>query len=106
MSDFALDTTTIDDRQAVIGVVGELDLASVHELRWAIAAALDSGHHDIVLDLSDTTFLDSTALGVLISARRRTYALAGSFEILCRNPRHIRLFEMTSLDKVFRIRTE
>ena len=83
---------------------GEIDLATHTQLSTAIVELLDAGKVDIVVDLSHTTFLDSTALGTLISARRRAYSRKGSFEILCSNERLLRIFQVTSLDKVFSIR--
>jgi anti-sigma B factor antagonist len=105
MNDFSVETHPVDDRHAVITVAGELDLSNHQQLRRAVAAAVDSGRCDIVIDLSDTRFLDSAALGTLIGARRQTYARGGSFEILCRDPSLLRLFAITSLDRVFRIRS-
>ena len=53
---------------AVVAVRGEIDLFTAPELKSALSEAIESGHTRIVVDLTDTTFLDSTALGVLIRA--------------------------------------
>src|SRR5690349_1741792 len=54
----------------VLAVVGELDLASVEILRTAFGGAMID-HDRIVLDLSRTTFADSTALGVFVAESDR-----------------------------------
>lgn len=82
---------------------GELDLVSQNQLREVINDLVVNGHVDIVVDLDETTFLDSTGLGALIGARRKTHAFMGSFAIVCSNERLLRLFRITSLDKVFTI---
>lgn len=82
---------------------GEIDLATQGALREAFDKLILIGRVDIVVDLGETTFLDSTGLGALISARRRTHGLNGSFAIVCANPRMRTLFEMTRLDLVFRV---
>ena len=80
---------------------GELDIATQQDLRSAIDEALRSGRVDLVLDLNGTTFIDSTALGVLIAARRKAHAAKGTLTILCEQPRVLRVFEITRTDRVF-----
>jgi anti-anti-sigma factor len=53
---------------AVVALVGEHDAYSSERLENELVVLLDSGHH-IVVDLRDTSFLDSTTLGVLLHAR-------------------------------------
>jgi anti-anti-sigma factor len=53
---------------AVVALVGEHDAYSSERLENELAVLLESGHH-IVVDLRDTSFLDSTTLGVLLNAR-------------------------------------
>lgn len=47
---------------AVLAIWGEADLHSAPELREHIRDAIDEGSTTLVLDLSETTFVDSTAL--------------------------------------------
>ena len=49
----------------VVGLMGEHDLASEPDVTAAIARALARGN-DIVVDLSETLFIDSKIVGVLI----------------------------------------
>lgn len=104
MEGFSIELSTDAQGRHVLAPQGEMDLATHAQLLRAVEDLLGAGHVDIVVDLSHTTFLDSTALGTLISARRRAYARKGSFSILCTNPRLLRIFTVTSLDKVFEIR--
>lgn len=57
-----------DPPAAVVALVGEHDAYSSHRLESELAVLLGEGQH-IVVDLRDTSFLDSTTLGVLLSAR-------------------------------------
>lgn len=94
---------TADGGVDILAPRGEIDLATQGALRGALDDLILAGRVDIVVDLGETTFLDSTGLGALISARRRTHGLNGSFAIVCANPRMRKLFEMTRLDLVFRV---
>ena len=53
----------------VLRLGGELDLYNVGQVREALAAAAEDRPARVVVDLSRVTFLDSTALGVLVEAR-------------------------------------
>ena len=69
---------------AVITMGGELDYADSPELRDSISSRLGSGFHRLLLDLSGVTFIDSTAIGLIIGAAARLRASGGgSVAILC-----------------------
>ena len=92
-----------EDGRYVVTPRGEVDLVSQIQLKEAINELVVAGHVDIIVDLDETTFLDSTGLGALIGARRKTHAFMGSFAIVCTKERLLKLFRITSLDKVFAI---
>ncbi len=57
-----------DEHATTIVATGALDLASAAELRTAAHAASD-GAREVVLDLRDLTFIDSSGLGTLLNLR-------------------------------------
>ena len=79
--EFSLSTAALDDSRHVVAVAGEIDLFTAPELKAALSDALESGRNRIVVDLSETTFLDSTALGVLIGAVKRLRSRDGVLTI-------------------------
>ena len=85
----------------ILAPIGEVDLSSYVQLRDRMGELLDRGRVHLVLDLTGTLFLDSTALRALIGGRRRAYALGGSFAVICANPQVLKLFALTKLDAVF-----
>jgi anti-sigma B factor antagonist len=87
----------------VVEVAGEIDLFSAPELKQHLAAAVDGGAATVVVDLSDTTFLDSSSLGILISAHRRLEHQRGHLAVVCDNPSILKTFQITGLDTVFLI---
>lgn len=65
----------------VVRLAGELDLYNAEVVREALSEAAGREPERLVVDLGDVSFLDSTALGVLIEARgklsnRRSFLLA------------------------------
>jgi anti-sigma B factor antagonist len=103
VEDFSVVTRQDERGRTVLAPRGELDLATNPQFVQAVSDALLGDGVDLVVDLTDTSFMDSTSLGTLISARRRAYARGGSLVIRCHDARLLRLFEVTSLDKVFAI---
>ena len=95
--------THVEHGRTVITPKGEIDLVSQVDLKQLINDLVVEGHVDLVVDLGDTTFLDSTALGALIAARRLTHTFKGSFALVCAEDRLLKLFRITSLDKFFAI---
>jgi anti-sigma B factor antagonist len=59
------------DGATVVRLAGELDLYNAHAVREALLAACEESPVRLVVDLSDVSFIDSTALGVLIEARSK-----------------------------------
>jgi anti-sigma B factor antagonist len=103
VNDFSVEVRQDVGGRTVVLPRGELDLATHQEFAEAISEVFTSGHAQLVVDLTDTTFVDSTALGTLVSARRRAHSMGGSLTIRCGDERLLRLFQVTSLDKVFAI---
>lgn len=102
--EFTLNQEALDDQRHVVAVGGEIDLFTAPELKAAIGEALESGHTRIVVDLTATTFLDSTALGVLIGAVKRLRSRDGVLTIVNTDPNIAKTFEITGLDQIFTIR--
>lgn len=94
---------TTDGDYDIVAPRGEVDLSNYTQLRDRIDELIVSGRTRVVLDLSETEFLDSTALGGLIAGRRRAYAAGGSFEVVCARPQLMKLFQITKLDLVFSV---
>lgn len=100
--DLTTDVQT-SDRSAIVTLLGDLDVAAVDDFRRLLDDLLRDGHVDLVLDLNKLGFLDSSGLGALISARRRTFAAEGSLTLVCDDNQVLRILEITNLDRVFRI---
>ena len=83
-----------------IAVDGELDMNAAPDLRAAIEAAIDAGATRVVVDLSEVTFIDSTAIGVLLAARERLRRSGGSLDVVCVEPNVLRVLEIVGMRAV------
>jgi anti-sigma B factor antagonist len=84
-------------------VAGEVDLATAPELKEALAEVVAGGAQGVLVDLSKATFIDSTTLGVLMSAVKRLRPGGGELAIACHDANIRKIFEITLLDRVFKI---
>jgi anti-sigma B factor antagonist len=99
---FAVSRRALDERTSVISVEGELDLSTAPQLKWALLDSAQAGHSQLVVDLSGATFMDSTALGVLIGVKRGLDAGA-RLALVCEAPSILNVFELSGMDGAFAI---
>ena len=90
------------DGPAVVKLSGEMDVANAGAVSACLNGLIDAGA-DVVIDLSDLQFIDSTGLGVLVSVGGR--ARQGGQRVRLRAPGKnvASTLSMTGLDRVFTI---
>jgi len=103
---FSVADEVVDETTQVVEVAGEVDLYSAPELKMHLLDAIDSGKSRIIVDITNTTFIDSTTLGVLVGARKRLREHNGMLAVVCPDADKLGLFEMTGLDRVFSIHAD
>ena len=87
------------DETAYVRVNGELDIQTAPQL----AEALDGVNSVVVVDLSGVTFIDSTALGVLVRAHHEAEAKGHQLVLARPTPMARRVLDITALDTVLHI---
>ena len=100
---FEIKTEPLSDRAFAIAIAGEVDLYVAPELKQQLLDVIDRGATEIVVDLTDATFVDSTTLGVLIGAVRRLRTNDGRLTVVCNDRNVAKIFELSGLDRVFDI---
>jgi anti-sigma B factor antagonist len=99
--DFAITDRRLGGDWHVVAVNGEIDLFTAPEFKQRVSAPIDAGRSNVIVDLTDTTFIDSSSLGVLIGAHRRLKLRGGSLVVVCDNDAIVKTFRITGLDGVF-----
>lgn len=97
---FAISLAAADERSVRVEVRGELDLSTSPELGDALRHELDGGR-SVIVDLSQVTFIDSTALNTLIAALRSCESNGCSLAVSPTLPPQVtKVFKITGLDSV------
>ena len=96
-------TTQVGADAYVVSVSGELDVATAGRLREELDLTAERDARRVIVDLIGLTFIDSVALGVLTEGAQRLRADGGVCVVVSQDPRILRVFQITGLDRIFRI---
>lgn len=87
----------------VIGVDGQLIVGNRHELKQKVLEALEEGERKLLVDFSNTGYIDSSGLGALVSLSKKIRESGGELKLAGLNEDLMSLFELTKLDTLFTI---
>lgn len=86
-----------EQRACVFHLTGDIDVAVVPRLRGSLEQVIETGCENIVLDLSEVTYADSSALGLLVWLDHRLQPRAGKAILTGANHDVARIFELSGL---------
>ena len=100
---FHIQDQEIDADTHVIELGGEVDLYTAPEFKQQLLEVIGQGGKQVIVDFSNTTFIDSTTLGVLVGGVKRLRTNDGQLSLVCSDRNITKIFEITGLDRVFSI---
>ncbi len=86
-----------------IAVEGEVDLATVEELESAIDRVFSDNSHPLVVDLRESSFMDSTGLKALVMANRNFDESGRSFAVAVSSGPVARLIDLSGVESSVKI---
>src|SRR5665648_797705 len=96
-------TSRPSGERTMVHVSGEVDVYTAPMLREELAALIDAEHTDLVVDLAEVSFMDSTGLGVLVGALKKIRTLGGELRLVIDQEKVLKIFRITALTQVFPI---
>ena len=100
---FDIKTEQLAEGAYVISLAGEVDLYTAPEFKQQLLEVIGQGAKHVIVDFSNTTFIDSTTLGVLVGGVKRLRTNDGQLTLVCTDRNITKIFEITGLDRVFSI---
>jgi anti-sigma B factor antagonist len=94
-------TRRLDRAVTQVSLSGELDLGVAVVLRQSLDDLIRDGQVRLLIDLSDVSFIDSTALGVLLHTSKKLRRRHGRLAVVCPNPAMRNLFELVGHNLLF-----
>lgn len=91
------------DGVTIVDVEGQLIVGNRQELKQRVLEELENGDRKFVIDFSNTGYIDSSGLGVLVSLSKKIREQSGELRLASLNEDLRTLFELTKLDTLFRI---
>lgn len=86
--------------RSVVAAAGELDAHSAGLLEAEVGPRSDVPGGALIVDLSEVDFIDSTGLGVLVTALKHSREAGGTLDVVVAAPRVLKVFALTGLDVV------
>ncbi len=91
------------DQVALIEVQGRIDSTTALEFGQALAATIDDGERNIVLDLANVDYMSSAGLREIVSALKKVKRASGDLRIAQPSTRVSEVLEMAGLDTILQI---
>lgn len=92
-----------NEKKSIVTLIGEIDIFTAPKLKEALLPLTQQGGHVLEVDFNQVSYMDSTGLGVFISALKSTKEHNSDMKIINLQERVLRLFTITGLDKVINI---
>jgi anti-sigma B factor antagonist len=86
----------------IFSVTGRVDLAGVAEFQNNVAQAIAGGARKVVMDLSGTTYISSSGLGVFALALKQLQPLGGEMVLAGANSHVRHILQIVGFEKLFR----
>lgn len=100
---FSVRRSKLEGGIGLVELSGEVDISTAPRFKEELEALIAEGHTDVIVDLSDVAFIDSTALGVLVGAVRRLHPHGGRMVVVAQTHAVTRPLTLTGLDRVFTV---
>ena len=99
--DLGLDVRLFSPTRAVIAARGRMNAMTAPAMKSRIKELIDEGRTEIVCDLREVSFVDSSGLSALVSGLKATREQGGFLRVAGANEQVARIFKLTMLDRVF-----
>jgi anti-sigma B factor antagonist len=98
-----IDVTLWGEGIAVVTCTGKVDVYGSNPLRAALVELNGRGLRRFLVDVSDVTYIDSTAFGTLIGALKRAVTADGSLDLVCNRENILQTLKESGLIRIFRV---
>jgi anti-sigma B factor antagonist len=100
---FVAATEQLDNGTPVVSVTGEVDIATALEFEQTLLGVTEDRAGEVIVDLTDCSFLDCIGLRALIATKARLERSNRSLALVLSNPSVLKIFQITHFDELFQI---
>ena len=95
-----------EDNILNLKIHGEIDVSNISELKDTLLKGIELSSPNVLMDCEHLKYIDSTGLGVMVGALKKSKEMGGSIKIIHLKPYLQKIFMITALDKIFNIEVE
>jgi len=99
--DIKVQTRQSEGETYVVDLTGEIDIHTVPRLKDALKKLTDDEHYELVINLQNVDYIDSTGLAVLVVVQKLVQEHDGAVTLVLTNPHIKKIFDIMGLLKVF-----
>lgn len=92
-----------EEERHYLFIDGEIDVYTAEKLKNALVPLTEIKGSEVIVDLSNVNYIDSTGLGIFIGALKSTNKYESHFKLTGMIERVRKLFQITGLDEVIDI---
>ncbi len=100
---FAVEPLRPSDRVAIVELEGEVDISSSRQFKDALSRGTGEGARRVIIDFAKVTFIDSSAIGVVVGGVKNMRALGGTLDIVCPEEQIRGILKTTRLDEILNV---
>ena len=100
VTEFETRTERLANSTYVVSVAGEIDLFTGPKFRAAVLGALDAGAAELIVDLSECGFMDSTGITILVGANERLNHSSKPVAVVTNDPNVLQVLQITGVDAI------
>ena len=103
---FTTNRSALDSGVVVLALSGTMTMGTqLQQFEWAVEELAKNKQNKVVLDMSLVTYLDSSAIGVLVASTVAVRDSGGQLRLAGVTDRVSMIFRMTGIDSVLKIDT-
>jgi anti-sigma B factor antagonist len=92
-----------EDLTCIVLIKGEIDAYTAPQLKSELVPIAEEKDTNLIIDLTEVSYIDSTGLGVFVGTLKSTRRSGGGLRLVGLNERVRRLFKITGLDEIMDI---
>lgn len=96
---------SVEGSQSILSLSGEIDAYTAPKLKESLNPLTEQQGQEVIVDLENVNYMDSTGLGVFISALKSTKENDSKMKLVNIQDRVLRLFQITGLDEIIDVRS-
>lgn len=101
-----LQTIRADDSATHVALIGRLDLAGVQQIEMKFTTLLAARGKPAVVDLSQTSYLASLGLRVLLTTARAVSGKGNKLVLLNPSPEVLQVLQLAKIDAIIPVETD